>query len=141
LPVGRFRPARLGPPDTRGAFVGNGELFNESDDAFDRETAAGPAGTTKVSPSVAEHHILLYDYVDDILERRGPYREAHLARIRARRESGQVVMAGALGEPPHGAAIVFRGPPPEAIEAFARADPYVEAGLVTAWRVEPWNVV
>jgi len=38
-------------------------------------------------------------------------------------------------------AIVFRGVGPEHIEAFAHADPYVEAGLVTHWRVHPWSVV
>lgn len=50
-------------------------------------------------------------------------------------------MAGPVGDPPHGAVIVFGDVDPEMAEAFARADPYVEAGLVTAWRVEPWNVV
>ena len=50
-------------------------------------------------------------------------------------------MAGALGDPPHGAAIVFAGEEPDAIEAFAREDPYVRAGLVTGWRVEPWKLV
>jgi hypothetical protein len=51
-------------------------------------------------------------------------------------------MAGALGNPqPTGAAIVFEDVEPEEIEEFARTDPYVEAGLVPGWRVEPWNLV
>jgi uncharacterized protein YciI len=87
------------------------------------------------------HQILFYDYVEDILERRGPYREAHLARIAAEREAGRVVMAGPIGDPPHGAVIVFGDVERGAIDAFAGSDPYVEAGLVTAWRVEPWNVL
>src|SRR5437764_3769865 len=87
------------------------------------------------------HHILSYEYVKDILERRAPYREEHLARIVREREQGRVVMAGALGEPPSGAAIVFEAVEPEAVESFAREDPYVRAGLVTAWRVEPWTLV
>jgi hypothetical protein len=74
-------------------------------------------------------------------ERRAPYREAHLARIRNEREADRIVMAGALGDPPTGAAIVFEGVSPEGIEEFARADPYVEAGLVTGWHVEPWKLV
>jgi uncharacterized protein len=85
------------------------------------------------------HHILFYDYVEDIVERRGPYREAHLARIGTEREAGRVVLAGALGDPPHGAAIVFKDVEPAAIEAFAAEDPYVTAGLVTARRIERWN--
>lgn len=90
---------------------------------------------------MATHHILFYEYVEDMLNRRGPYREAHLAGIRAQRDAGRVTMAGALGDPPHGAAIVFQDTDPEVIEAFAQADPYVEAGLVTARRVEPWTLV
>jgi len=87
------------------------------------------------------HCILFYEYVKDILERREAHREAHLARIAREREAGRIVMAGALGDPPHGAAIVFAGVEPDAIEAFAREDPYVRAGLVTGWRVEPWKLV
>jgi uncharacterized protein YciI len=87
------------------------------------------------------HQILFYDYVDDVLERRGPYREAHLAAIRAELEAGRVVMAGAVGDPPNGAVIVFGDVERDLIEAFARSDPYAEAGLVAAWRVEPWNTV
>jgi uncharacterized protein len=88
-----------------------------------------------------DHHLLLYDYVDAVLERRGPYRENHLARVAAERERGRIVMAGALGDPPSGAAFVFKGVEPEAIEEFVHGDPYVEVGLVTSWRVEPWKLV
>lgn len=84
-------------------------------------------------------HILFYEYVADILERRGPLREAHLAEIRAAKEDGRILMAGPLGDPPHGAAIVFADP--GAADAFAKADPYVTGGLVTSWRVEPWVLV
>jgi len=90
---------------------------------------------------VPTHHILFYDYVPDIAERRAPFREAHLGRIAAEREEGRIVLAGALGDPPRGAAIVFRDMDPEEIEAFAAGDPYVEAGLVTGHRIEVWALV
>lgn len=90
---------------------------------------------------MAAHRILFYDYVEDVLARRAPYREAHLERIVEQRDAGRVVMAGALGEPPHGAAIVFADVDEAEIEAFVTADPYVQAGLVTGWRIEPWAVV
>jgi uncharacterized protein YciI len=87
------------------------------------------------------HHLLLYDYVENMAELRMPHREAHLEQIGAERERGRIVMAGALGDPePTGAAIVFKDLEPEEIEAFVRADPYVEAGLVTAWRIQPWKL-
>ena len=94
------------------------------------------------SVSVSDvHYILFYEYVKDIVERRGPYREEHLARIARARERGEVVLAGALGDPPHGAAIVFQGAERTVVESFAREDPYVRAGLVTDWRIEPWKLV
>jgi uncharacterized protein YciI len=92
-------------------------------------------------PDKDVHHLLIYEYVDDMLERRGPYREAHLANIRAERDAGRVVMAGALGDPPSGGAMVFKGITPERIEAFVQVDPYVTAGLVSSWRVKRWNLV
>ncbi|HTI34696.1 MAG TPA: YciI family protein [Miltoncostaea sp.] len=87
------------------------------------------------------HLILFYDYVPDIVERRPPHREAHLARIGEEVDAGRIVMAGALGDPPTGAAIVFAGAAPDEVEAFADADPYVRNGLVTGRRIVPWTVV
>jgi uncharacterized protein YciI len=87
------------------------------------------------------HLVLLYDYVPDIVQRRAPHREAHLARIAEWVDSGRILMAGATGDPPTGALLVLAGDDPGAGERFAEGDPYVAAGLVTAWRVLPWTVV
>jgi uncharacterized protein YciI len=87
------------------------------------------------------HHLLLYDYVEDILERRIPHRDAHLARIADGLEAGRILMAGALGDPPNGAAIVFKGMPSSSIAKWVNEDPYFKAGLITDWRIERWNVV
>ncbi|MGI8506255.1 MAG: YciI family protein [Solirubrobacteraceae bacterium] len=84
------------------------------------------------------HHLLLYDYVEDMADRRRPHREAHLERIRAEREAGRITSAGAF-DPPTGAAIVFQGVNRGHVEAFVAEDPYVVAGLVTSWRVQRWN--
>ncbi len=90
------------------------------------------------SPS---HHILLYEYVEDMAEKRGPYRADHLAKIKAEQEAGHVTLAGALGDPPHAGAIVFQNVDRAHIEAFTSDDPYVKAGLVTSQRIEPWRLV
>jgi uncharacterized protein len=87
------------------------------------------------------HILLLYDYVEDMLEQRGPHRAAHLEKITQQRGAGNLVMAGALGDPPIGGALVFKGVDPEYVEEFVRDDPYVKAGLVTAWRAQPWRLV
>ena len=88
-----------------------------------------------------KHFVLLYDVVDDMINRRAPYREEHLQLIREAHARGDIVMAGAVGDPPDGALLVFRSPSADAAEAFARADPYVTNGLVTRWTVKPWTIV
>ncbi|MSO44847.1 MAG: hypothetical protein EXQ74_06050 [Thermoleophilia bacterium] len=87
------------------------------------------------------HILLMYDYTDDIIERRGPYREAHLSGLQALKDSGRVVMAGALGDPVSGAAIVFAACDPAEVGEYVLHDPYYRAGLVTSWRALPWTVV
>jgi uncharacterized protein len=89
---------------------------------------------------MAQHlKLLIYDYVENIVERRAPHRPEHLEAIEKWVGDGRVVGGGATGDPPTGALIVFRehGDP----EEFAGIDPYVREGLVTDWRVEPWTVV
>lgn len=87
------------------------------------------------------HYLLLYDVVDDYVERRAAWRGAHLALARAAVDRGELVLGGALADPPDGAVLLFRGDSPEAAERFAAADPYVVNGLVTRWRVRPWATV
>jgi uncharacterized protein YciI len=88
-----------------------------------------------------QHHLVLYDYVADVAQRRAPHRDRHLERIRSEQEAGRLIMAGALGDPPSGGAFVFRDTSPEAIETFVRDDPYMHAGLITGWRVQAWTLV
>jgi len=84
---------------------------------------------------------LTYDVVPNFAERRMAFREAHLRMVRDAQERGQLIMAGALGQPPDGALLVFRGESAAIAEDFARADPYVREGLVPSWRVRAWTVV
>ena len=87
-------------------------------------------------------YMLFYDYVDDMLERRTPApRGAPGARCSRSETRGNIVMAGALGDPPTGAAIVFRASTPSRSRRSSVTIPYVKAGLVTDWRVEPWTLV
>jgi uncharacterized protein YciI len=85
--------------------------------------------------------ILFYDYVDDMAERRAPFRDAHLALAREAHGQGTLFMAGALTEPLDGAVFVFTTDERGVVEDFVRADPYVNEGLVPSWRIRPWTVV
>ena len=87
------------------------------------------------------HWLLRYDVTDDYLERRVPFRAEHLAHARSAHERGDLLLAGALSDPADGAVLIFRTDTPQPVEAFARADPYVREGIVTAWNVRSWNVV
>ena len=91
---------------------------------------------------LTRRHVLIYEYdTEDIVERRKPHRAGHIGLIREWMAEGRVMMGGALGDPPHGAHIVFASDTPADAEEFASRDPYGSAGLVTSWRVEAWNVV
>jgi hypothetical protein len=87
------------------------------------------------------YYLLEYEVVDDFVAQRAPYRDEHLRLVRAAYERGELVMAGAAGEPPAAAVLVFRNGSPAAAEAFARTDPYVIHGLVRRWHVRRWHVV
>lgn len=87
------------------------------------------------------HYLLLYDLVDDYIERRAPLRAEHIGLARAAETRGELILGGALANPPDRAVLLFRGDSPAAAEAFAAADPYVKNGLVTRWRVREWTTV
>jgi uncharacterized protein YciI len=87
------------------------------------------------------HYLLMYDLVDEYVERRQPLRPAHLAHARKFVERGELLLGGALAEPVDTAVLLFRGESPAAATAFAKADPYVLQGLVKSWRVRPWSTV
>jgi uncharacterized protein YciI len=87
------------------------------------------------------HYLLTYDVVSDYVTRRAPLRAAHIALARAAVAKGDLVLGGALGNPPDAVALLFQGESPAAAEAFARDDPYVQNGLVTGWRVREWTTV
>ncbi|HET7263655.1 MAG TPA: YciI-like protein [bacterium] len=90
---------------------------------------------------VVQHYVLLYEVVDNFVARRAPHRAAHLARVRDASARGELILAGALGDPPTRALLVFRSADRGAAQAFAEADPYVREGLVRRWDVQPWAVV
>jgi uncharacterized protein YciI len=86
------------------------------------------------------HYLLMYDVVKDYVERRAPLRSAHIKLAREAAERGELVLGGALN-PAEGVMLLFRGDSPAAAEAFAKADPYVQNGIVTGWKVREWTTV
>ena len=140
------RPARLPPLSTRLQ-----QPFTRRVMASKPAPAgAGPATTSPAGagagapapPPPPTFTLLSYTYVPDILERRGPHRAAHIAAAKEAVAAGRMVLAGATGDPVGGALFVWApGVPAAEVEAFAAGDPYVVAGLVPSWKVEPYMVV
>ena len=103
--------------------------------AASSDASAAPLAPKKFS-------LLFYSYVPDIIERRDPFRAAHIQGAKEAVARGEMTMAGALAEPVDGAVFVFAPETSvEKIEEFAQKDPYVVNGLVTEWKVRPWMVV
>jgi uncharacterized protein len=84
---------------------------------------------------------LLYETVDDYVERRAQFRSAHLELAREAHARGELLLAGAFTDPVDRALLVFRAPDRATVENFARRDPYVTEGLIRRWEVRPWSVV
>lgn len=87
------------------------------------------------------HYLLFYDVVDNYVERRTPFRAAHIKLAREAADRGELVLGGGLANPVDGSVLLFRADSPAVAEAFAKSDPYVTNGLVTRWRVREWTTV
>jgi uncharacterized protein YciI len=88
--------------------------------------------------------------VPDSLDRRLGVRPEHLARLEALRDTGRLVLAGpfpAIDSPDPGSSgfsgslIVAEFPSLEAAQAWADADPYVDAGVYREVTVRPFKHV
>lgn len=87
------------------------------------------------------HYLLFYEVSEDYISRRAEFREAHLAKAWQASDRGELVLGGALANPPDAAILLFKGNSGEVAERFAKADPYVINGLVRRWYVREWTTV
>jgi len=87
------------------------------------------------------HYLLRYQYVEGIDSLREPYRDEHLSRLWAEADAGRVLLAGGAGDPVSEGVIVWDVEDPSVIDAYAQADPYMTAGLITSYDVVPWRTV
>lgn len=76
-----------------------------------------------------QHYVLKYEYTDDYMERRGPFRAEHLAQIQKAVDDGYLLLAGVTPKGP-GAVLTFFCDSEEKVHEFARQDSYSRAGLI-----------
>ena len=88
-----------------------------------------------------EYILLTLDYVDDMLDKRGPHREEHIAGARKAHEEGKCAMAGALTDPVDTGVFVFKSVDKAYVERFVQNDAYYKAKLVKTYSIRPWMVV
>jgi uncharacterized protein YciI len=88
-----------------------------------------------------KHFLLMYDVAPDYMERRAQFRALHLDKAWAAADRGELLLGGALADPPDGAVLLFQGTDRRVAEQFAETDPYVLNGLVARWTVREWTTV
>lgn len=87
------------------------------------------------------YFILIYETVDNYVEKRKPYRSEHLAMLTTHLDSNHIVLGGAVNDPPDKAYIIWNVDSKEIVEDFVKNDPYVKNGLVSKYEIRSWNVV
>jgi uncharacterized protein len=87
------------------------------------------------------HFLLFYEFTHDYIQRRAPFRSEHLRLAWAAQERGDLILGGALADPPDKAVLLFQGEDDRGARDFAENDPYVTSGLVTQWSVRQWTTV
>ena len=106
-------------------------------------TQIAPRAFTTTTGLGATQFFLKYDYIPEVLEKRGPYREDHIRLAKKFIEEGTCLAGGPSGpvgmEVPTGAYFIFTTA--EAAKKYAEGDPYVTNGIVTEYSIIEWNVV
>jgi uncharacterized protein YciI len=109
--------------------------------AFMASTA--PRQYSSTTSLAATQYLLRYEYIPDVLEKRGPYREGHVALAKEMIAAGKCLSGGPTGEVgmeiPTGALFIFTDA--DAAKEYVANDPYVSGGIVTGHSIEEWNVV
>lgn len=82
---------------------------------------------------------LEYTYVDNMLEKRGPVRPAHLEFTKPFITNKTLIAGGAFVPEVDKGLLIFKCTKSE-VESFAKNDPYVVNGLVPSYVIREWAV-
>ena len=101
------------------------------------------SSTNVITPLSSTNYLLKYEYIPDVLEKRGPHREGHISLAKKMIEENKCLSGGPTGEPnmkvPTGALFVFTDL--DSAKYYVDHDPYVKNGIVTKYTIEEWNIV
>ncbi|MEB3244276.1 MAG: YciI family protein [Cyanobacteriota bacterium] len=81
--------------------------------------------------------VLWGTYCADVLEKRAPFREEHLAGLRRQKEQGVLLTIGPTADTTHVFGL-YDAASREEVEALVKGDVYWREGIWTAVEVHPW---
>jgi len=81
--------------------------------------------------------VLWGSYCEDVLERRAPYREAHLQRLARLKAEGKVITIGPTKDLTKIFG-VYEAPDEATVRQFVEEDPYWTGGVWTEYTVMEW---
>ena len=89
------------------------------------------------------HYLLFYEKAPDYAQREPAHQAAHRAHVFAAVDRGELVLGGPLTDAADGAnVLLFQSDAAATAEVFAKADPYVQHGIVTIGAFDlgkPWS--
>jgi uncharacterized protein len=85
-----------------------------------------------------KHYVLFYRYVEDMVNKRTPFREAHLKLAKSYEGKG-LLLGGALQNPIDGALLFWEGEE-QTVKTFVDSDPYVKNKLVSSYEIREINI-
>lgn len=81
--------------------------------------------------------ILFGSYCDDVLEKRAPYREAHLAGLAKQKEAGTLITLGPTADLAKVFGI-YEAPDEATVRQWVEGDPYWQHGVWTEYEIKEW---
>lgn len=81
--------------------------------------------------------ILWGSYCENAIEKRAPYRQAHLEGLSAQKESGILITIGPTADTTKIFGI-YEAPDEAAVRQLVEADPYWKNGIWTEYEVKEW---
>ncbi|MBD2327350.1 YciI family protein [Alkalinema sp. FACHB-956] len=82
-------------------------------------------------------YVLFGSYCENVVERRAPYREAHLAGLNQQKESGVLITLGPTQDLTQVFGI-YDAPDEATVRQLIESDPYWQNGIWTAYEVKEW---
>lgn len=87
--------------------------------------------------NIEKNYLLEYNYVKDILEKRVPFRDAHIKLAKSLMNDG--LIAGGPVNPTTGAFFLFNSTDISPIKKFIKEDSYMNNDLVTGYNIKEWS--